>query len=151
MILCTDNNGNVLLVGDGIDPSKMPTEFNGAALTASVLTDAQEAVYLALPANRGGTTLIAGQLAALPALIPPIVPNASGFIAACKTALGGPTGIRALPLDIQSAIQFTLFAISLGDWPGVQAYITPMEIALGTTTYAAIKSAAAQNNIPITL
>lgn len=65
MILGTDVNGNVLLVCDGTDPSKMPTTFNGVAITAHVLTDVQDAAYLALPANRAGTTLINGVVAAI--------------------------------------------------------------------------------------
>lgn len=83
--------------------------------------------------------------------IVPILPNTSGFIQACKNAFGGPIGILSLPSNVQSAISLTISAISLQDWSDVQIYITSMEVALGPTTYSAIKTAATSNNIPVVL
>ena len=44
MIIGTDGSGKVWLTTSGEDASTMPTEFNGAQITAHVLTDEQEAV-----------------------------------------------------------------------------------------------------------
>jgi hypothetical protein len=66
MIFGTDVNGNVLLIVDGADPSTMPVYLNGAQLTATVLTDSQEAEYLALPENRAGVSFIGSVLTAIP-------------------------------------------------------------------------------------
>ena len=129
MAIWQDANGNLY------------DDMNGEALSLpswppgmTKLTDAQVA------------TIQAQQAAAQAAL-----PNPQAFISACKTALGGPTGILAQPATVQSAINLALAAISSGDWHDVQVYITSMQAALGATVYSEIKSAAAQYNISMTL
>ena len=71
MILGTDSGGKVLLVGSGTDPSSMPIEWNGIAITVSVLTPAQRTAFVALPVERGGTTFDGITFAPIPAVIPP--------------------------------------------------------------------------------
>jgi hypothetical protein len=65
-ILGVDQSGRVLLVSEGPNASIMPTEFNGAQITAHVLDDAQKAAFDALPTDRSGTTFDGARLTALP-------------------------------------------------------------------------------------
>ena len=88
-------------------------------------------------------------LASLPT--PPARPDVAGFIAAVKSALGGPAGIMALTPAVQSGISLSLGAISLGDWADLQIYISTIKPSIDPIAYAAIKAAAPTFNIPITL
>ena len=82
----------------------------------------------------------------LPAPIAAPVPNVDGFIASVKTTFGGVAGILALPQAEQNAITLCLSAIDKGQWADAQTIIISMPPALGAA-YAAIKAAAAANNI----
>lgn len=81
MILGTDGTSKVCLVVDGIDPSTMPTEWNGGPITPHVLTDEQRAAYDALPSNRGGTTFDGESFVSLPEPPPPQPDNAAAMVA----------------------------------------------------------------------
>jgi hypothetical protein len=147
MILGVDNLGNVLLVVSGTDHSTMPTEFNGATLIAVVLTDAQEATYLALPANRGGTTFFKGVLAAL-AVPPNTAPDPTGFTTALKSALGSQVAnglMKVYPLFFP--------AVTERVWADVQWCITDALAsgAITTAQYTEFQVAATAFKIPVVL
>ena len=78
-----------------------------------------------------------------------IVPDNAGFIQAVKTGLGGIVAANQL------SVAYPLFfaAATSSDWADVQALVIDAQAksAINSTQYAAIKSAAAANNIPITL
>ena len=67
MIIGADATGKVLMVSVGGDATAMPKMFNGAKVTAWVLTDEQAAAFNALPADRGGTLFDGEAFDALPA------------------------------------------------------------------------------------
>lgn len=148
MLLGTDVNGNVLLVGTGTDPSTMPSNLNGVVLTAIVLTDTQEAAYLALPAANDGSTFISGVFTAIPVPLN-TSPNAAGFEQAVKVGVGG-----VLTANSLAAIYPLFFpAIEKGQWGDLQNLILDAQSKSVITgaQYSAIKAAATQYNIPITL
>jgi hypothetical protein len=148
MILGTDTSGNVLLVCAGTDPSKMPTSLNGVALTATVLTDAEEAAYLVLPANRAGTTFIAGNLTTIPTP-PNTSPDGNGFEQAIKSGVGGVLAANAL------AVVYPLFfaAVEKGNWLDVQTLVLDAnaKAVLSPTQYTQFQAAAITFRIPIVL
>ena len=149
MILGTDVNGKVWLVADSTDSLHMPTEFNGVAITASLLTDAEEAEYLALDPNRAGTMFINGGFYAIPPL--PVVPrpDPQGFAQAIKVGVGGIVEANAL------AVAYPLFfdAVSLGNWPDVTALILDAQQKgiLSPSQYAEFQAAAQQFNTGMVL
>ena len=69
-ILGVDQSSKVLLASEGEDASIMPAEFNGAQIMAYVLTDAQEAAYLALSSSRAGTLFDGAVFTEIPAPVP---------------------------------------------------------------------------------
>ena len=82
---------------------------------------------------------------------PPQVPqpNTSGFITACKTAMGGIVGANTL------ALKYPLWlpALQSSDWTDAQALMIAAHTAgdINATEYAAMQAAVTANNIPITL
>ena len=74
MIIGTDDAGKVLMVGVGGDIAAMPVVFNGAKVTAQVLTDEQEAAYNALPSDRGGAVFDGTAFSSVAADPPPPAP-----------------------------------------------------------------------------
>lgn len=98
--------------------------------------------------------LAAGLVTVMPYVPPATVtvapaPDALGFIAACKSAMGGILGANALA----QKYPFWLPALQAGDWPDVQALMTTAHAAgdINATQYAAMQAAATANNIPVTL
>lgn len=61
-MIATDPNGVVVLVGESL-----PIEWNGMELTLHELSEAQQAAFTALPADRGGTTFDGHTFTAFPA------------------------------------------------------------------------------------
>lgn len=78
-----------------------------------------------------------------------LLPRIDGFIQSIKSGLGGIVAANSL------AIRYPLFfaAVSSAQWPDVQALILDAQSksVINPTQYAAIKSAAAANNIPVSL
>jgi len=76
-------------------------------------------------------------------------PNADGFIAACKSALGGIAGANALMVAYPAFFP----AVQSAAWPDVQALILDAQSTarITATQYAAFKAAATANNIPLVL
>jgi len=84
-----------------------------------------------------------------PISTPQIIADANGFAQSVKLALGGIIGANAL------AVSYPLFnqAVQEQNWSDVQELIIDAKTksVLSTSQYIAIKTAAANNNIPITL
>jgi hypothetical protein len=99
---------------------------------------AEYLLWLAVPGN-------------VPTPADPVIPAPDGpaFTQAIKTGLGGIIAANVL------ATKYPLLspAIALQNWPDVQALIIDANtnLVINSTQYAAIKTAAAAHNIPITL
>jgi len=99
----------------------------------------------ALPITAAQAAVAQQQQAAQQALLP----NALGFQQAVKTALGGIVGANTLMV----AYPAFLPALQQGQWADLQALIIDANTRaiLTPAQYSAIKTAAAANNIPVTL
>ena len=82
-------------------------------------------------------------------MTPPVMPDIAGFIDAIATTLGGIVPANTLA----KAYPLLDGAIRNAQWSFVQALIIDAQTTsvITSTEYAAIKAAAAANNIPITL
>lgn len=141
-----DKNTNLVLQWQDTDSFNYPQLLSTQLVMP--LTDSEWMLDHNLPwiVNNGS---ISEYLAPIVEIIPII--DVIGFVAAVKSALGGPAGIMALTPAVQPGISLSLGAISLGDWPDLQIYISTLKPSIDPVAYTAIKAAALTFNIPITL
>ena len=132
-----------------IDSAEFADQF-GAFVTAWNAEDATvKAAAIAKQATEAAAAIAEQEASASAAALAAAAPKVDGFVQAIKTGLGGIVATNSL------AIQYPLFfaAISSAVWPDVQELILDAQSksVITPTQYAAIKSAAVANNIPITL
>ena len=98
MIIGTDASEKVWLVTSGDDPAAMPKDFNGAAITAHVLTKEQELAYAALPADRSGVSFDGATFTAAPPVVK--TPQKSAGQLAVDALKADPTALAALKAEL---------------------------------------------------
>ena len=96
------------------------------------------------------TDLLAGETYSdtQPVIVLQPQPNPSGFITACKTAVGGITAVASNPTLGMWSLTFNA-AVQAGDWADVQTLVEHAQTsgAITAQQYADIKAAVIANNI----